>query len=186
MTLHQNRRERLSGNDFFAVESFHKHIHSKFIRDAVLCKAEKCRHAGSEKAPMTRLLQLWLMLAVCFAASGLSASAAPYHNPGYGNLRSDHLLHVREHQRRYFFWRKWFGRKKNSDNRRHRDYEKPKQSNKKRDVNKKRRKNGSRFWGGPYWGYGARLSHPCERCRSNCEGGKRGPYCRRCRARCGW
>lgn len=49
-----------------------------------------------------------------------------------------------------------------------------------------RRGVGARFWGGPYWGYGARFGHPCDNCRSACRGGERSAYCERCRMRCGW
>lgn len=45
----------------------------------------------------------------------------------------------------------------------------------------------NRFWGGPYWGYGARLGHPCRWCGSNCaDGGGDDSRCRRCMSRCGW
>lgn len=43
-----------------------------------------------------------------------------------------------------------------------------------------------RFWGGPYWGYGARLGHPCRWCSQNCAGGRDDERCRRCESRCGW
>jgi hypothetical protein len=137
---------------------------------------------------MTRLLRLWLMLAVCFAAGGQSASAAPYHNPGYENLTSHYFSRVGEQRRRYMFWRRWFGREKNYEKRRHRNYERRRRSDEERDVNRsrKRRNNGSRFWGGPWGGYGTRLSHPCERCRSHCQDGRRDHYCRTCRKGCGW
>jgi len=45
---------------------------------------------------------------------------------------------------------------------------------------------GNRFWGGPYWGYGARLGHPCRWCSSNCADGRNDERCRRCESRCGW
>jgi hypothetical protein len=45
----------------------------------------------------------------------------------------------------------------------------------------------NRFWGGPYWGYGARFGHPCRWCRSNCtDNGGGDERCRRCISRCGW
>ena len=45
----------------------------------------------------------------------------------------------------------------------------------------------NRFWGGPYWGYGARFGHPCRWCSSNCTGGGGDDErCRRCISRCGW
>jgi hypothetical protein len=45
----------------------------------------------------------------------------------------------------------------------------------------------NRFWGGPYWGYGARLGHPCRWCGANCADGEgNDSRCRRCMSRCGW
>jgi hypothetical protein len=44
----------------------------------------------------------------------------------------------------------------------------------------------TQYWGGPYWGYGARFGHPCEACREECGVGKKTPACERCRMRCGW
>lgn len=45
----------------------------------------------------------------------------------------------------------------------------------------------NRFWGGPYWGYGARFGHPCRWCQSNCGDGEQDEArCRRCESRCGF
>ena len=56
-----------------------------------------------------------------------------------------------------------------------------------KDKEKPKRKGaGAGFWGGPYWGYGPRWGHPCESCRSNCEGDEKSADCKRCRVRCGW
>lgn len=42
------------------------------------------------------------------------------------------------------------------------------------------------FWGGPYWGYGARFGHPCRWCRANCtESDEPDDKCKRCISRCG-
>lgn len=52
----------------------------------------------------------------------------------------------------------------------------------------KPQRKGAGFWGGPYWGYGPRWGHPCQTCRSDCEGDSEAESarCERCRVRCGW
>jgi len=51
---------------------------------------------------------------------------------------------------------------------------------------KDRGKIGNGFWGGVYWGFGTRLGHRCETCKSNCRDDGSSRECERCRVRCGW
>lgn len=68
--------------------------------------------------------------------------------------------------------------------------ERPDGATRKPEINKSmepRKRNGqTQYWGGPYWGYGARFGHPCDVCRNECGAGKKTPDCERCRMRCGW
>jgi hypothetical protein len=74
------------------------------------------------------------------------------------------------------FWRRHFGQRDEAT--------KSLETNK--SVKPDEQKEHTEYWGGPYWGYGARFGHPCEACRKECEFGKKTPTCDRCRMRCGW
>jgi hypothetical protein len=89
-------------------------------------------------------------------------------------LKTESIVRVQNRERLGFFWR----RRAPAEQRENKGGE-----------NKgygERRGLGAQFWGGPYWGFGARLGHPCQTCRSTCEGGSRSAACERCRTRCGW
>ncbi len=62
------------------------------------------------------------------------------------------------------------------------DYE---ASSEKKDKDRKKRKVGAGMWGGPYWGYGPRLSDPCKDCLETCDENPEGKSCKRCKIRCG-
>lgn len=122
---------------------------------------------------MLRWLNIWLFFAVLAVAGAPGASAAPHIEAGYAVSHQQLVIEARDNGGwGGFFWR----RRAVQDDRRDEG----------RGDRASRKTIGAQFWGGPYWGYGARLAHPCEACRSNCKGGGGESYCDRCRARCGW
>lgn len=92
-------------------------------------------------------------------------------------IRSDIIVRAADGERRFFFWR----RRAAPDSRdsRVQPDARPKAQQDGKPV-------GARFWGGPYWGYGTRLGHPCQTCSTACKGGEQSAACDRCRSRCGW
>jgi hypothetical protein len=118
---------------------------------------------------MNRYLGLLLLLGTLLIAAPRSASAVPHGAAQAGAPLPVHSVELVSERHGFFFWRRHF-------------YGRPRP-----DVGVFERKGvGARFWGGPYWGYGARWGHPCDNCRSACVGGERSAYCERCRMRCGW
>lgn len=119
---------------------------------------------------MKRLLGLLLLLGTLLAVLPHDASAYPHGRTNAGVSHNDQGVVLAGERRGFFFWRRQFM---------------PRQQ--RPDAGRFERKPASaRFWGGPYWGYGARLGHPCNNCRSVCTGSERSVYCDRCRMRCGW
>ncbi len=120
---------------------------------------------------MIRWFCLSLLLAIHLVATPPEAVAAPAVAvaDAFDRTAPESVTLVGERSGRYFFWRRWKGRKHGKARRRG-----------------EHKSLGARFWGGPYWGYGARLGHPCKICRKACRGGKKSARCNRCRSRCGW
>jgi hypothetical protein len=119
---------------------------------------------------MKRCLGLLLLLSTLLVVEPQCTQAFPAKMGEPGWLPARSIQHTAEHGGLGSFWR-------------HRFFRPPPD----KGITLGERKGvGARFWGGPYWGYGARLGHPCDACRSTCQGGEKSAYCERCRIRCGW